>query len=103
MLDKITIMTTINFTQKGDLWVSEDITVKNDYNIHLEREGGGMVQLGQKTAGNLFASVVLPQVSGLYSGTTVDIDISHGVYPKTIKITSYSKVLTGIITEKIDL
>lgn len=96
-------MATINFTQKGDLWISEDITVNNDYNIHLEREGGGMVQLGQKTAGNLFASVVLPQVSGLYSGTTVDIDISHGVYPKTIKITSYSKVLTGIITEKIDL
>lgn len=96
-------MAIINFTQKGDLWISGDIIVNNDYNIHLERDGGGAVQLGQKTAGDLFASVVLPQTPGLYSGTTVDIDISHGVYPKTIKITSYSKVLTGIITEKIDL
>lgn len=92
--------TNINFTQNGDLWISDDITVNNDYNIHLERNGGGAMQLSQKTAGDAFASVVLPQVSGLYSGTTIDIDISHGIYPKTIRVVSYSKVLTGIITVK---
>ena len=34
-------MGNLNFSQKGDAWVSEEFIVNGDFNLHVERKGKG--------------------------------------------------------------
>ena len=62
-----------------DLYAAEAV-VNADFNIHLE-------------------PVYLPSNVQNNTGKTFDCDFSALVYPKTIRIESYSEVTTGILTE----
>ena len=92
-------MATLEFTQQGDLYVAE-VTVNNDYNIHIEREKGGFLYLEQRsTSTGRFASCGLP--SGISNGywSTLDYTFAHGFYPMTVRIKSTSRVTMAEIQE----
>lgn len=93
-------MATLTFSKKGNLWISEDTQVTNDYNLHIERSAVGRFEIEQKTTGTNFSACVLPENVANNSGLTIDLDISHGIYPKTIRVTSYSEVKSAEITIK---
>ena len=96
-----TIMATINleFKKNSSVWYAE-FQVNSDFNIHLERDNYGRVNILQRTTseGN-FEPVVLPGNLAYNAGTTIDCDFSALVYPKTIRVESYSEVLSGTVTE----
>ena len=88
----------LTFTRQGGRYVSQEVAVDGDYNVHLELSAPGMVGLEQRTAGNDFDQVILPkEVSDVYD-RTFDFDFQHLVYPKTVRVTSLAEVKTGIIT-----
>lgn len=48
-------MTTLNFTKNGNAWVSDEISVSSDFNIHIEREKPAQLNFLQKTSGDKWA------------------------------------------------
>lgn len=94
-------MAALTFSKQGEVYVSNEVTVNKDYNLHLEREGGGVLKIEQKTAGTQFAECKLPPELTMWAGQVIDYDIAHGVYPKTIRVTSATNVTSGTLTETV--
>lgn len=82
-------MKALIFTKSEDAWISNEILVSSDFNIHIERNRPARFRIMQKTSGNEWADI--PE-SGKYAiNTVIDVDIQILV-PKRIKIISYSEV-----------
>lgn len=91
-------MATLNFTQKGNAWISDEVSVTKDFNLHVERKSNGQFNLLQKTSGTNFAEVV--EAKPLTNTSIIDLDIQVLV-PKTFKVISYSEVTEASYTEKV--
>jgi hypothetical protein len=82
-----------------DLYAAEAV-VNADFNIHLERTAASRLNILQRTpTEGDFEPVYLPSNVQNNTGKTFDCDFSALVYPKTIRIESYTEVTTGILTE----
>ena len=44
-------MAQLNFTQNGLAWISDEISVSSDFNLHIEREKAAQLNIMQKTSG----------------------------------------------------
>lgn len=69
----------------------------DNFNIHLEREEGGFVNVYQSgTQGGEYA--LAANWSDYEGGKVFDCDFGALVYPKYIKVTSRSKVNKAVVT-----
>ena len=86
----------LNFSKVGNEWVAE-FEATNHFNLHLEREGTGSLIVSQRGASSgEYASAF---VKGVYEGQPlIDYDFGALVYPKWIKVTSGSKVISATVT-----
>lgn len=105
-------MAYLQFTQitSQDLYASE-IVVNSNFNIHLDRVAGSEIRIYQKTGSETesmdertaesrgFDPVFLPGYIQNDSGKIFDYDFDALVYPKVIRIESYTEVTSGILTE----
>ena len=87
----------LNFSQKGDAWVSEEFIVNGDFNLHVERKGKGQFNLMQKTAGSKFAEV--REAEPFSNNEVIDIDVQV-LISKTFKVISYSEVTDAYYSEQ---
>ena len=79
-------MATLNFTKEGSLYVA-DVEVTSDFNLHIEREQGGVIYMQARTTSTgRFDSVKGFNIANL--DPVIDYDFSALVYPKTIRIVS---------------
>lgn len=82
-------MATLNFTKNGNAWVSDEIPVSSDFNIHIEREKPAQLNFLQKTSGEKWAEIL--EAEKYKNKTVIDVDIQVLV-PKSVKVISYSEV-----------
>lgn len=82
-------MTHLNFTKNGNSWISDEIQVSSDFNIHIERSRPAQFNIMQKTSGEKWAEI--PEAEKYANKNVIDVDIQILV-PKSIKIISYSEV-----------
>lgn len=79
-------MATLKFTKEGSRYVTE-VEVTSDFNLHIEREQGGVIYLQTRTTPTgRFDSVKGFNIANLDS--VIDYDFTALVYPKTIRIVS---------------
>lgn len=85
----------LEFKKQNGLYEVE-FEVTGDFNLHLERKNYGRVELYQKTSSetNYTSS---PSYSA-NSDAIINLDFSMGVYPKFVKIVSYTEVEKAIVT-----
>lgn len=85
----------LEFKKQNGLYEVE-FEVTGDFNLHLERKNYGRVELYQKTSSetNYTSS---PSYSA-NSDAIINLDFSMGVYPKFVKIISYTEVEKAIVT-----
>lgn len=79
----------ISFENVDNLWVAE-FEVKGDFNIHLERDAEGRLNIYQRTAGEKYEL--------MYGRTVYDCDFTSLVYPKAIKIVSSVNPMLAVVT-----
>lgn len=93
-------MATLTFNLKNGIYVAET-TVNADYNLHIERVGGGRFNIYQRGAatGEYVSCVGLPTQLVYSAPKVIDWDFSHGVYPKYLRIESETQVTSAEITE----
>jgi hypothetical protein len=85
----------IQFTKQDDLWVAE-FEVTSNFNLHIERDTEGRLDIYQKTAGTKPAYI---HGTGFLDNYLVyDNDFSGFVYPKTIVIKSAVKPSVAVLT-----
>lgn len=70
-------------------------TANGDFNLHLERKEDGSILILQKTKGTEFA----PTTNFVDAYRIFDCDFTGYVYPKEIKVVSYSEVTSAEKTE----
>lgn len=85
----------IQFTNINNLWVAE-FEVTKDFNLHLERDTEGRLDIYQRTAGGDYEYIY--DIGYLNKRTVYDNDFQALVYPKWIKIKSAVKPLVATIT-----
>lgn len=85
----------IQFTNIDNLWVAE-FEVTKDFNLHLERDTEGRLDIYQRTAGGDYEYIY--DIGYLNKRTVYDNDFQALVYPKWIKIKSAVKPLVATIT-----
>lgn len=85
----------IQFTNIDNLWVAE-FEVTKDFNLHLERDTEGRLDIYQRTAGGDYEYIY--DIGYLNKRTVYDNDFQALVYPKWIKIKSAVKPLIATIT-----
>lgn len=85
----------IKFTNIDNLWVAE-FEVTSDFNLHLERDTEGRLDIYQRTAGGDYEYIY--DIGYLNRRTVYDNDFQALVYPKWIKIKSAVKPLVATIT-----
>ena len=86
----------LNFTKVGNEWVAE-FEAPSDFNLHLERKGTGSLIVSQRGSGS--GEYAAAFVKGVYEGQRViDYDFGALIYPKWIKVTSGSEVLSATVT-----
>lgn len=85
----------LTFNKVGETYEAET-TVNADYNLHIETEESGSVQIFQRGSdeGKYRRSYVESKW-----GDVIDADFCHAVYPKFIKIVVTSKVTKATIRE----
>lgn len=84
------------FEKKGDKYEAT-FEASGNFNIHLEREEGGFVNVYQSgTQGGEYA--LAANWSDYEGGKVFDCDFGALVYPKYIKVTSRSKVNKAVVT-----
>lgn len=83
------------FNASGNLYVAE-VQVSADYNIHIEMEGKGTIEVFQRgcSQGEYRRAYIESKW-----GRVIDADFCHAVYPKYIRIAVTSKVVKAFITE----
>jgi hypothetical protein len=85
----------LNFTKIDNLWVAE-FSVSGEFNLHLERNEGGQLNISQRTAGSNYEHI--EDAHQLDSRLIFDADFQGLIYPKWIKIKSAVKPLIATIT-----
>lgn len=85
----------IQFTNIDNLWVAE-FEVTKDFNLHLERDTEGRLDIYQRTAGGDYEYIY--DIGYLNKRTVYDNDFQALVYPKWIRIKSAVKPLIATIT-----
>lgn len=85
----------LNFTKVDNLWVAE-FSVSGEFNLHLERNEGGQLNISQRTAGSNYEHI--EDAHQLDSRLIFDADFQALIYPKWIKIKSAVKPLVATIT-----
>ena len=88
-------MAQLNFTQNGLAWISDEISVSSDFNLHIEREKAAQLNIMQKTGGEKWADII--EAERYANKTVIDVDI-WVLIPKKIKVISYSKVTSAEYT-----
>ena len=88
-------MAELNFKQEGELYVAE-FKVEGNFNLHLERNKEGRLDIYQKTAGEKY--VYISEIGWLGKVMAYDNDFEASVYPKTIKIVSTTPISVAIVT-----
>ena len=85
-------MADLEFTkiENLDLYAA-DVVVNSNFNIHLDRASGSGIRIYQKTGDEI------ETIDD--SGKVFDYDFDALVYPKVIRIESYTEVTSGILTE----
>ena len=85
----------LEFKKQNGLYEVE-FEVTGDFNLHLERKNYGRVELYQKTSSETnYTSSPSYSANG---DAIINLDFSMGVYPKFVKIISYTEVEKAIIT-----
>lgn len=85
----------LEFKKQNGLYEVE-FEVTGDFNLHLERKNYGRVELYQKTS-----SETKYTSNPSYSDNCdaiINLDFSMGIYPKFVKIISYTEVEKAIVT-----
>ena len=85
----------LTFEQIDGYWVSE-FEVSADFNLHIERDTEGRLDIYQRTAGGRYEYI--NDIGYLEKRLVYDYDFSALVYPKWIKIKSKVKPLICTIT-----
>lgn len=81
---------------EGKKWEAE-FQAPSDFNLHVERESGSYITLSQRGTEN--GEYATAWAKGTYEGQSViDYDFGALIYPKWIKVTSGSKVLSAKVT-----
>lgn len=90
--------TQLVFTEVEGQYVAE-ATAYGDYNLHIEREVNGALEVAQTTVQD---SEYVPKVGVSYTplSANFDDDFDNIVYPKYVRVTSGTPVTSGYITEK---
>lgn len=87
----------ITFNKVGELWEAE-FEATADFNIHLERNKGGVFKVYLKTAGSEYALVEeLDKMYTQYKGV-VDYDFTGAIFPKMIKVVSATEPTLAVVT-----
>lgn len=85
----------LKFKNEKGLYEAE-FEATSDFNLHIERKNYGRIEIYQKTSSETnYAST--PSY-GTNAADIVNLDFSMAVYPKYIKVVSYSEPVQGIIT-----
>lgn len=81
---------------EGKEWVAE-FQAHSAFNLHVERESGSYITLSQRGTEN--GEYATAWAKGTYEGQgVIDYDFGALIYPKWIKVTSGSKVLSAKVT-----
>lgn len=94
--------TTLSFTKNGDVWETT-AKVTGDYNLHIERKGGGSFNIFQRAtdSGQWKVCTGMPSWMNYNAGQVIDWAFGHGVYPEgglNILIQSGSEVTGGTLS-----
>lgn len=85
----------LEFKKQGGLYEVE-FEVTGNFNLHLERKNYGRIEIYQKTSSETnYASSPSYSANG---DAIINFDFTMGIYPKYVKILSYSEPLKGIVT-----
>lgn len=83
------------FSKVGNEWVAE-FQATADFNLHLERVSSGSITVAQRGTDN--GEYDTAWAKGVYEGQRViDYDFGALVYPKWIKVTSSSEVVSCVV------
>lgn len=85
----------LEFKKQNGLYEVE-FEVTGNFNLHLERKSYGRVELYQKTSSETnYTSSPSYSTNG---DAVINLDFSMGIYPKFVKIVSYTEVEKAIVT-----
>ena len=85
----------LTFNKIGNKYVSE-FEVTSDFNLHIERSKGGIINVYQRTSSEgKYAIIDGFDTDGK---SVLDIDFTALVYPKWIKIISEKEPKVGVVT-----
>lgn len=85
----------LEFKKQNGLYEVE-FEVTGNFNLHLERKNYGRVELYQKTSSETnYTSSPSYSTNG---DAVINLDFSMGIYPKFVKIISYTEVEKAIVT-----
>ena len=85
----------IQFTNIDNLWVAE-FEVTSDFNLHIERDTDGRLDIYQRTAGAEYENIY--DIGYLNKRTVYDNDFQALIYPKWIKVKSAVKPIVAVVT-----
>ena len=89
-------MAELNFTENEGKYIAE-VKVTADFNLHIEREGSGFLNVSVRTTEDgAYDSV--KGASFNYADPVVDYDFTGVIYPKYIKIVSKVQPTKAVIT-----
>lgn len=85
----------LEFKKQNGLYEVE-FEVTGNFNLHLERKNYGRIELYQKTSSETnYTSSPSYSANG---DAVINLDFSMGIYPKFVKIISYTEVEKAIVT-----
>lgn len=87
----------LEITNNSGVYVSE-FEVNSDFNLHVERKDSGIIHLFQRTTSSGDYAVI--KEFSQNDAKVIDIDITGAIYPKYIKLVSFSEITFGEITSK---
>ena len=85
----------LEFNKVDKLWIAE-FNVSDDFNLHIERDTEGRLEILQRTAGTKYE--IISSTGWLDKRLVYDQDFTGVVYPKTIMIKSFVKPQVAIVT-----
>ena len=85
----------LTFNKIGNKYISE-FEVTSDFNLHIERPEGGIINVYQRTSSEGEYAII----DGFDTDgkSVLDIDFTALVYPKWIKIISEKEPKVGVVT-----
>lgn len=85
----------LNFNKEGNVFVAE-FEVTSDFNLHIERLNGGIIDMYQRTSSEGEYTII----DGFDTDgkAVLDIDFTALIYPKGIKIISEKEPTMAVVT-----